>query len=110
MLTPTMMVPPPKLGYLNADKETVMEAAQRMVSNTFFGFIANGAGLPSASMPLHWTQHGLPVGVLVTAEAGCEELLFWLAAQVEEARPWSGRIAPISAVPELADNEVRVRI
>ena len=96
MLTPTMMVPPQELGYLRVDKENILEAAQRMARYTFFTFIANGAGLPSASLPLHWNAEGLPIGVLTTAAAGREELLFSLAAQVEEARPWAGGIPPIS--------------
>ena len=98
MLTPTLMIPPPPLGYLNADKETISQAAQRMMSYTFFCFIANGAGLPSASLPLHWNEDGLPIGVLATGRAGSEELLFSLSAQIERAWPW-GTMAPrISAL------------
>jgi len=48
----------------------------RMMSYTLFCFIANGAGLPSASLPLHWNDDGLPIGVLATGQAGSEELLF----------------------------------
>jgi len=98
MLTPTMMVPPPPPGYLNADKDTISQAAQRMTSYTFFCFIANGAGLPSASLPLHWNDDGLPIGVLVTGQFGCEELLFSLAAQLERATPWSAKVPKISAL------------
>jgi amidase len=97
MLTPTMMMSPPELGYLSASKETIMEMVPRLTGYTFFTFIANGAGLPSASLPLHWTAQGLPVGVLATAAAGREELLFSLAAQVEAARPWATKVPPICA-------------
>ncbi len=97
MLTPTMMVPPQPLGYLNADKDTIFQAAQRMASYTLFCFIANGAGLPSASLPLHWNEDGLPIGVLATGRAGCEALLLSLSAQIERAWPWAGRTARISA-------------
>jgi len=96
MLTPTMMVPPPPLGHLDADKDTIYQAAQRMISYTFFCFIANGAGLPSASLPLHWNYDGLPIGALVTGPFGCEERLFSLAAQVERASPWIEKIPKIS--------------
>ena len=98
MLTPTMMVPPPPLGYLNADKNTISQAAQRMISYTFFCFIANGAGLPSTSLPLHWNDEGLPIGVLVTGQCGSEELLFSLAAQVERATSWGAKAPKISAL------------
>ncbi len=85
------MMPPQKLGYLQASKDTVYDAARRMSNYILFCFIANGAGLPSASLPLHWNKEGLPIGVLTTAKAGCEDLLFSLAAQAERARPWAGR-------------------
>ena len=98
MVTPAMMVPPPPLGYLAAEKETISQAATRMMSYTLFCFIANGAGLPSASLPLHWNDDGLPIGVLATGQAGSEELLFSLAAQVERALPWSARAPKISAL------------
>jgi amidase len=96
MITPALMTPPPPLGYLNADKETIAQAAQRMRSYTFFCFIANGAGLPSASLPLHWNEDGLPIGILATGRAGGEELLFSLAAQIERAWPWRAKLPPIS--------------
>jgi amidase len=98
MLTPTMMMPPPPLGYLNADKEMIFQAAQRMVGYTFFCFIANGAGLPSASLPLHWNEDRVPIGVLVTGRAGSEEVLFSLAAQIERAWPWDTMTPRISAL------------
>jgi len=98
MLTPTLMTPPPPLGYLSADKQTIAQATQRMMSYTFFCFIANGAGLPSASLPLHWSEDGLPIGVLATGRAGCEESLFSLAAQIERAWPWSAKAPPISVL------------
>jgi amidase len=97
MLTPTMMMPPPKLGYLSASKESIMEMVPRLTGFTFFTFIANGAGLPSASLPLHWNAEGFPIGVLTSAAAGREELLFSLAAQVEAVRPWATRIPPLHA-------------
>jgi Asp-tRNA(Asn)/Glu-tRNA(Gln) amidotransferase A subunit family amidase len=49
-------------------------------------------------LPLYWTQDGLPMGMLFTAAIGDEATLFRLAAQLEQAMPWSDRIAP-PAVP-----------
>jgi amidase len=61
--------------------------------------VANQAGLPAMSVPLHWNAGGLPIGVQFTAPFGDEATLFQLAAQLEAARPWAGRIPPVSARP-----------
>ncbi|MFP5305776.1 MAG: amidase, partial [Gammaproteobacteria bacterium] len=46
---------------------------------------------PSISLPLHWSGAGLPIGMMFSADAGNEALLFQLAAQLEQARPWAQR-------------------
>jgi amidase len=51
----------------------------------------NIAGLPAASVPLHWSEDGLPIGVQLIAAAGGEPLLLRVSAQLEEARPWAAR-------------------
>ncbi len=59
--------------------------------------VANQTGVPAMSVPLYWNAAGLPIGVQFTAPFGDEATLFQLAAQLEVARPWAGRIPPISA-------------
>ena len=50
------------------------------------------------SIPLWWDPgSGLPIGSHFSFAAGGDEILFSLAAQLEEARPWADRWAPVSA-------------
>ena len=51
----------------------------------------NMTGQPAMNVPLFWNDAGLPIGVQIAAPFGAEGLLFQLAAQLEQARPWSGR-------------------
>jgi amidase len=49
------------------------------------------------SVPLFWTDDGLPVGSHFLGRFGDEETLFSLAAQLERARPWADRKPPVYA-------------
>jgi Asp-tRNA(Asn)/Glu-tRNA(Gln) amidotransferase A subunit family amidase len=44
------------------------------------------------SVPLWWNDAGLPVGVHLVGRFGREDVLFRVAAQLEEARPWLDRL------------------
>jgi amidase len=59
-----------------------------------FTQLANVTGTPAMSVPLHWTPDNLPIGVQFVAPPGGEGTLFALAAQLERARPWFGRVPP----------------
>ena len=43
------------------------------------------------SVPLHWNEAGLPIGVQLVGRPYDEVTLISLAAQLEQARPWLGR-------------------
>ena len=58
---------------------------------TAFTAVCNATGVPAMSVPLEWTDDGLPIGMHFVAKYGAEETLYSLAAQLEQARPWRNR-------------------
>lgn len=93
VLTPTLATPPLPVGGLrdDADPAADFEAQKRFTPWTSAW---NVTGMPAASLPLHWTDDDLPVGVMIAARPAEEELLLALCAQVEEAAPWAHRRPP----------------
>ena len=59
----------------------------------------NEAGLPGISLPTGWDGDGLPVGAMLYAGPGREDLLLRLAAVVEAERPeWFAQTPPVSVI------------
>ena len=94
VLTPTLAVPPLPVGALRNDEDPAadFEAQKRFTPWTSMW---NVTGSPAISLPLHVTRDGLPVGVMLAAAPGREDLLLSLAARVEEAAPWADRHPPL---------------
>jgi amidase len=66
-----------------------LEAFDKQVAPmTAFTAVCNATGVPAMSVPIEWTDDGLPIGVHFVARYGAEETLYSLAAQLEQARPW----------------------
>ncbi len=91
LLTPTLAAIPPPLGVLSLSASDRDAYLDRLKETIGFTQLMNVAGNPAASLPLHWTADGLPVGVQFAAAAGGEAMLFRLAGQLERARPWFSR-------------------
>jgi amidase len=75
-------------------QERLFTAPDRSIG---FTSLFNASGNPAASLPLHWSAQGLPVGVQIVARFGDEATIFRLAAQIETARPWKDRRPPLMA-------------
>ena len=97
LLTPTMAEPPVTLGEMTATPDNPMRGFAR--GGPFIAFTAayNVTGQPAISLPLFWSPDGLPIGVQLVAAYGREDLLIRVAAQLEQARPWASRRAPVHA-------------
>ncbi|MFC5910094.1 amidase [Streptacidiphilus monticola] len=90
VLTPTLAQPPALVGQLRneADPEAEFRA---LTAFTPFTPLFNATGQPAVSVPLHWTETGLPIGSMLAGRYGEDALLLSLSAQLEAARPWAQR-------------------
>ena len=96
LLTPTTGSPAVKLGEQapTVDYEILYD---RVITFAAFTAPMNVAGAASMSVPLAWTDGGLPVGAMFSGKRGDDPLLFELALELEQARPWAGKVPPVSA-------------
>jgi len=97
LVTPTSPEPPVRLGELRGDASEPFEVLTRMGALTTFMGPFDVTGQPAMSVPLYCNEDGLPIGVQLVAAYGREDVLFRLAAQLEEERPWRDRRPPVSA-------------
>ncbi len=113
LLTPTLAHPPVEIGFFDVkpgqavqirilralplrpllDKalDELSASAFEVTGNTM---LFNLTGQPAMSVPLYWSERGLPIGLQFAARFGDEATLFRLAAQLEQARPWAQRRPP----------------
>ena len=101
LLTPTLSAPPLPIGGLYGDQGDDVDPANPMAPSIRAGrFVSftpqfNASGQPAISLPLHWNDDGLPIGVQLVAAYGREDLLIQVASQLEAAAPWADRRPPI---------------
>lgn len=84
LLSPVLGHTTPELGWLHPDVpyDTLMERLSAYVSFTPY---CNTAGGPALSMPMGWTEAGLPIGAHLAAGHGQERLLLELGYELEMA-------------------------
>jgi amidase len=96
-LCPTLCLPPVRIGELNTmseDLSHIPPILRRYIPATA---MFNMSGQPAMSVPLAWNAAGLPLGMMFSGRFGDEATLFRLAAQLEQARPWRGKLPPVCA-------------
>jgi amidase len=98
LLTPVLAEPPVEIGTFDAPTDNPMAAWDRVSRFASYTPLFNATGQPAMSVPLYWSEDGLPIGSHFVGRFGDEATLFRLAAQLEKARPWIDRRPPISAV------------
>ncbi|MFB9840190.1 amidase, partial [Actinoallomurus acaciae] len=96
LVTPTIARLPAPHGTLRYDDpaHTVESWLRAEFDYGPFTSLFNISGQPAVSLPLAQSRDGLPIGVQLVAPYGREDLLFRVAARLEEAVPWRDRVPP----------------
>ena len=92
LLSATLSEPPAKVGRFNHDREDYENyriGPGGVFEYSPFCATFNASGQPAATVPMHWTTSGLPVGVHVASAFGQDATLIALCAELEEASPWA---------------------
>ena len=118
LLTPTLGEPPIRIGSLETPAPlravadvllrarmsklmqvggAVDQIVERNLAWVPYTQLANVTGRPAISLPLHWTEGGLPFGVQFVGALQSEGLLLRLARQLEQAVPWADRWPPLGS-------------
>jgi len=96
LLTPTVTLKPQPLDKFLAITERVAEDDLAYIP---FTYPFNITGQPGISLPLGWSNEGLPIGVQLVGRPYEESLIIALAAQLERAMPWYSRYPARAAAP-----------
>jgi amidase len=97
LVTPTLAKPPVKLGELDCPANEPLRGFIKAGDYAAFTALFNVTGQPAMSVPLHFSESGLPIGTQFVGRFGDEATLFRLAGEIERARPWAARIPPLAA-------------
>jgi amidase len=94
LITPTLGQLPAPHGTLRYDDpgHTLTSWLQSLFDYGPFTMVFNISGQPAISLPLGRSSSGLPIGVQVIAPYGREDVLFRIAAQLEQAMPWKDQL------------------
>jgi amidase len=93
LLCPTLTRTPPRLGELTGAGPEVWDKLHHYIPFTFW---VNMTGQPAMSLPLAWSDDGLPIGVQIVGRQLEEATLLGLAGQLEKAMPWRDRIPEVA--------------
>jgi amidase len=98
LLTPALAERPVEIGLINGVTDDPAATFRRSGQFTPYTAIANTTGQPAISLPLRQGDDGLPAAIQLIGRPAGEGQLLALAAQLEAARPWADRRAPVGAL------------
>lgn len=92
LLSATLADPPAKIGRFSHQTEDYVAyrtGPEGVFAYSPFCAVFNASGQPAASLPLGWSEQGLPIGVHLATRFGADETLIALCAELEAAAPWA---------------------
>ncbi len=90
LLTPTLAEPPAPLGTFDSPPGEPLTGLFRAATYTPFTPPFNVTGQPGISLPLHWSEDGLPIGVQFVGRFGDEETLLVAGRPARAGGPVGG--------------------
>ncbi|GGR35096.1 amidase [Agromyces mediolanus] len=93
VLTPALAMTPRPVGWYDAE-DGERNFAQQVAFTPFTSFV-NVTGLPAITVPVTFTEAGLPMGVQLIGRPGGEAVLLSIAAQFERRAGVVGRRPPV---------------
>ncbi len=91
VLTPALARRPVAIGEIHGRGPDPWGNYRRSGAFTPYTAIVNVMGLPAIMLPLYHGDDGLPTAIQLIGRPVAEERLLALAAQLEQALPWTGR-------------------
>jgi amidase len=89
LMSPVLPSPADAVSHFNPRRP--LRSAWRASQRTAYTTAWNVAGFPAASVPVGWTEDGLPLAVQLVALPGQERLLIGLAAELQRDADWTER-------------------
>jgi amidase len=96
ILTPTLTQPPALLGTFSTNDD-FRSFRRKVAKYTTFLAVINASGQPAASLPLHWSTDGLPIGVQLIGRFGAEAELLRISHHLEVESGWGVKHTPPAA-------------
>lgn len=95
-LTPTLTRLPRPMGYYDMSMPD-LDAYNAKWTDAVFTFPFNLSGLPAISLPVGWSQEGIPIGVQLVGREADEATILAVSTTLEQSMPWKDRRPSISA-------------
>ncbi|SHJ90440.1 amidase [Shimia gijangensis] len=97
----------PPVSFYDPEPGAEIDFAQwhnSVYANDVFAGVFNVSGNPAISLPLHYDETGMPMGVQIAAPFGDEARLLQISRQFEQAFPWAGKTPPVHVTKPLSSN------